>query len=130
MAARGAARPGAGVLWLPILAGPLLWSLTELVLYPVSAQACHTGGLPPAVAPGAADARWFGGVWVLASLVLAAAAAMLAVRSLRRAREASGSADAVRVRFMAYSGVIVSTVFLYAIVLNGLGIALSGKPCG
>jgi hypothetical protein len=43
-----------------------------------------------------------------------------------------GAADGVlvRVRFMSYAGLIVSAVFLYAIVINGLGIALSGLPCG
>jgi hypothetical protein len=119
-------------LWIPLFAGPVLWSLSEIVLYPVSAQGCFTGMIPPAVAPDAAGARWFNGIWVMVSIALAALALLLAVRSFRKANEGNGAADAVlvRVRFMSYAGLIVSAVFLYAIVINGLGIALSGSPCG
>lgn len=123
---------GLAALWLPIFAGPVLWSLTEIVLYPISAQGCYTGLLPSPVAPDATGARWFGGIWVIASVVLAVLALLVAIRSFRRARAGGADADAVlvRVRFMSYAGVIVSAVFLFAIVINGLGIALSGSPCG
>lgn len=119
-------------LWIPLFAGPVLWSLTEIVLYPVSAQGCFTGIVRSTVASDATGARWFGGIWVLASILLAVLAVLLAVRTFRQAREWDGGADAVvvRERFMAYAGLIVSAVFLYAIVINGLGIALSGLPCG
>jgi hypothetical protein len=131
MAMRGEERVGLVALWIPIFAGPVLWSLTEIVLYPVSAQGCFTGIVPAVVPPEAIGARWFGAIWVIASTVLAALAVFLAVRSFRRMREASETdAVLVRVRFMAYAGLIVSAVFLYAIVINGLGIALSGSPCG
>lgn len=125
-------RVGLVELWIPLFAGPVLWSLSEIVLYPVSAQGCFTGMVPPAVVPAATGARWFNGIWVIASIVLAALAVLLAVRSFRKAREGNGAADAVlvRVRFMSYAGLIVSAVFLYAVVINGLGIALSGSPCG
>ncbi|HET7549815.1 MAG TPA: hypothetical protein VFK04_00910 [Gemmatimonadaceae bacterium] len=125
-------RVGLAELWIPLFAGPILWSLSEIVLYPVSAQGCFTGLLPTAVVPDATGARWFDGIWVIASIVLAALAVLLALRSFRRAREGNGATDAVlvRVRFMSYAGLIVSAVFLYALVINGLGIALSGSPCG
>lgn len=123
---------GLVALWIPLFAGPVLWSLSEVVLYPVSAQGCYTGFLPPAVPPEATGARWFGGIWVIASVLLVALSVVIAVRSFRKSREGNGNADAVlvRVRFMAYAGLIVSAVFLFAIVLNGLGIALSWSPCG
>lgn len=132
IAARRDEPVGLLALWFPLFAGPVLWSLTEVVLYPVSAQGCYTGFLPPVVPPEAAGARWFGGIWVLASIVLAALSVAIAVRSLRKSREANGNAGAVlvRVRFMAYAGLIVSAVFLFAIVINGVGIALSWLPCG
>jgi len=119
-------------LWVPLLAGPVLWSLTVLVLYPVSAQGCFTGFLPPTVPPDASGARWFGAIWVIVCSVLAVISLVLAVISFRKSRRANGTPDAVlaRVRFMAYAGVIVSAVFLFAIVINGLGIALSRSPCG
>lgn len=125
-------RVGLVELWLPLFAGPVLWSLSEIVLYPVSAQGCFTGLIPSAVAPDATGARWFNGIWVIVSIMLAALALLLAVKSFRKAREGNSASDAVvvRVRFMSYAGLIVSAVFLYAIVINGLGIALSGSPCG
>jgi hypothetical protein len=131
IAAQGDTRVGLVALWTPIFAGPVLWSLSELVLYPVSAQGCYTGFLPAPVAPDAMGARWFGGVWVIVSVVLAVLALVLAVWSFRKAHGGNGDVDAVlvRVRFMSYAGLIVSAVFLYAIVINGLGIALSGSPC-
>lgn len=132
IAPRRDARVGLAKLWLPIFVGPLLWSLSEIVLYPISAQGCYTGSPPVRVASDATVARWFGAIWVIASVVLAALALVLAMRSFREARAGDGDADAelVRVRFMSYAGLIVSAVFLYAIVINGLGIALSGSPCG
>jgi hypothetical protein len=125
-------RVGLIALWIPILAGPVLWSLHDLVLYPVSAQACFTGLVAPAASSDAAGARWFDVIWIVASMVLAVLALLLAVRSFRKVRERRRQADAVlvRVRFMSYAGLIVSAVFLYAIVINGLGIALSWLPCG
>ncbi|HET7622510.1 MAG TPA: hypothetical protein VFK39_11465 [Gemmatimonadaceae bacterium] len=132
IAARRDEPVGLVALWIPLFAGPVLWSLSEVVLYPVSAQGCYTGFLPPAVPPEATGARWFGGIWVIASVLLVALSVVIAVRSFRKSREGNGNADAVlvRVRFMAYAGLIVSAVFLFAIVLNGLGIALSWSPCG
>jgi hypothetical protein len=132
IAARRDARVGLAALWTPLFAGPILWSLSELVLYPVSAQGCYTGFLPAPVALDATGARWFGGIWVIASVVLATLALVLAVWIFRKVHGRNGDADAVlvRVRYMSYAGLIVSAVFLYAIVINGLGIALSGSPCG
>lgn len=132
IAVRTEERVGMAALWIPIFAGPVLWSLSEIVLYPVSAQGCYTGLIPTPAAPEASAARLFGAIWVIASVVLAALALVLAVRNFRTVHGGNGAADAVlvRVRFMSYAGLIVSAVFLYAIVLDGLGIALSGSPCG
>lgn len=132
MMARSDTRVGLTALWIPILAGPVLWSLSEIVLYPVAAQSCYTGFLPAPVPPGAAGARWFGAIWMVASIVLAALVVVLAVRSFRKAHEDDAQIDAVlvRVRFMSYAGLIVSAVFLFATLINGLAIALSGSPCG
>lgn len=125
-------RVGLVALWIPILAGPLLWSLHDIVLYPVSSMGCFTGSVPPPVAPAAPGARLFDGIWIVASIVLAVAALLLAVKSFRKLHSGGGPADAVlvRERFMSYAGLIVSAVFLYAIVINGVGVALSWLPCG
>ena len=132
MALRERPRVGLGTLWLPILLGPFLWAITEVVLYPVSAQGCYAGFVPPVVPLAESGAQWFSGIWVIVAIVLTALATLLALRSWSavRGEEASGDAVAVRVRFMALAGLIVSVVFLYAIVMYGVGVALVGVPCG
>lgn len=119
-------------LWLPILLGPFLWALTEVVLYPLSAQGCYVGFIPSSVPPAETGERWFGGIWVVVAIVLTALALMVAIRSWRSigAEDGGGDAVAVRVRFMALAGLIISGVFLYAIVMYGIGVALTGVPCG
>lgn len=131
-AVRERQRIGLGSLWLPLLLGPFLWGLTEVVLYPVSAQGCYTGFMPPAESPPATGAQWFNLIWVIAAIVLAALAILLAMRSWNRVRAENGNGGAVRVRvrFMALAGLIVSVVFLYAIVMYGIGVVLVGAPCG
>jgi hypothetical protein len=123
---------GSSTLWLPLLLGPFLWALTEVVLYPVSAQECYTGFIPAAQPPAATGTRLFGGIWVIVAIVLSALATLLAIRSWRSVRGESTDDDAVviRVRFMALAGVIVSAVFLYANVMYGIGVALVAAPCG
>ena len=132
MAVHERPRIGLGALWLPILLGPFLWGLTEVVLYPVSAQGCYTGLMAPAVPPAAAGAHWFNGIWVSVAVVLSVLAMLLAIRSwsVVRGEDSSGDAVAIRVRFMALAGLIVSVVFLYAIAMYGVGIVLVGAPCG
>ena len=126
-------RIGLRTLWLPLLLGPFLWALTEVVLYPVSAQACYTGFIPSAQAPAAVGVHWFSGIWVIVAIILAALVTLLAIRSWRTVRGESASDDdavAIRVRFMALAGLIVSVVFLYALVMHGIGVALIARPCG
>src|SRR4051794_38472556 len=93
-ATRERPRIALGILWLPILLGPFLWGLTEVVMYPVSAQGCYTGFIPSPMPPAAASERSLGVVWVVVAIVLTALALLLAIRSWRTIRAGSGRGDA------------------------------------
>jgi hypothetical protein len=124
---------GPGALWLPLLLGPAIWGLTEIVLSATSQGSCYTGFVPLPVSPGTATVlRLFSGIWVVVATVLAALAVLLAIRSWRVARNERGADDPVRsrVHFMALAGLITSSVFLYGIVMYGIGVAMLGVPCG
>ena len=129
-AATHRASVGLGPLWFALLAGPVLWSLAELVGVPISAQSCFPGMFPlrePVIGSGV---RWITGLWLLVSLAIQVAALVVAVRNWRTAREEESPDDqvGVRVRFMALSGIISSLLFLDALVLTALGIVLI-TPC-
>lgn len=90
-------------LWFGLVAGPLAWSLQELLGYGLSARACGAAGtFGPAemVVAGAA-------------IVVAGSALVVSRSSWRRVgvdRESDG--------FMALGGVLVSGLFLFGILMN------------
>lgn len=126
--------PGRAVLWAVVVAGPLLWTLHELVLYPLTSQACF--GLPPGEGPGPWPNVAVGAGTLLAA-ALTAAALLGAVRARRRMARAGDPGDpgvpigpvAERRRFMAEAGILLGVLFLYGILMAGLP-ALLVPPCG
>jgi len=121
-------------LWFGLLAAPVVWSLQILVLYPVVAHGCfprdHPLSLPVfSVAPIVLLVS-------IAALVVAAAAGLVALKNWRTTREEhySGQGHLLetgegRSRFMALGGLLLSGLFFFGIMLNGLPFLLLG-PCG
>ncbi len=121
-------------LWFGLFAAPVVWSLQMLVLYPVVAHGCFPRDHPLSLPVYSTDP-----VVLLVSfvaLVVASAAALVALRSWRstRAEDHAGEDHLLetgegRSRFMALGGMLLSGLFLFGILLNGLPFLLLG-PCG
>lgn len=127
-------RVSRALLWVGLSAGAVAWTLHELVLYPISSQACFPGGGAPALPVDLAV-----GLGTLVAAGIAAAGLVFARRAGRRApgrdsragggRGGAGPDPAAqRERFMARAGVALSALFLYAILLAGLP-TLFLDPC-
>lgn len=104
-------------LWFGVLAGPLAWTAHLLLSYPLVYVACGVG--------------WWGmallNAITLATALLAVAGGVVGWRSWRRAGPGADP-PAGSVRFMGRSGVLLSALFLFAILLEGApNLALS--PC-
>ena len=121
-------------LWFGLLAAPAVWSLQLLLLYPVVAHACFPRDRPLSVPLLSTDPIVL--LVSVTALAVAATAGLVALRSWRstRAEHVSGEVHLLetgegRSRFMALSGMLLSGLFLFGIVLNVLPFFLLG-PCG
>jgi hypothetical protein len=110
-------------LWFGLLAAPLAWA-TQLVLsYGVEEMECPLSGSGTVAG---VDVKTFVGVVTVVAAVVAAAGLVIAVTSaLGRGLE---NDPLGRAGFMAWGGVLVSVVFLGAILLGGSSI-VSLEPC-
>jgi hypothetical protein len=108
-------------LWLGLLLAPAAWLVGEQLGYYVTARGCEPGaeGVPlPSPAHPAATVL----VIEIAAAILAAIGLVIAVRSWRatRADDDSGKPAALgRAHFMAFTGMIASSLFLLGIVWFG-----------
>jgi hypothetical protein len=139
---KGAAREPAdavgvrqGSLWFGLFGAPFFWSLQLIITYALAAHACyprHAALLTftsPAVRAAACSV-------IVAALGGCAAATTisirncLALRAVRRAPTGDGDGDGDggaregRTRFMAYSGVLLGTLFTGAVVLSAVAVLL------
>jgi hypothetical protein len=121
---------GIGALWFGLVATPLAWSIQELVSYAVVTHACYPYWQPrylPAIS----------GTWTLTLVVsvlttlLGIAGLLTAYRSWRRISSQAGyeahrhlDVGEDRARFMAMSGVIVSSIILFNIAMNAITLFL------
>jgi hypothetical protein len=126
-------RAWSGALWIGLLAGPLAWSAQELVGYGLAARACGAGGPRPiAIAPALGVAELVVSGAALLITVLGLVTALLAWRRSNRDRAEAGEPplEAIegRTRFMAVAGILVSTLFLFGILMNAAGYFLV-RPC-
>ncbi|HEY5086153.1 MAG TPA: hypothetical protein VII66_02230 [Gemmatimonadaceae bacterium] len=113
-------------LWFGLFGGPAAWSLQLLINYTVTAHFCYPKDLPLA-------APTYGGMWTIAVVVnglmilLTLVAGATAVVGWRTSRdEMIGTHDALledgtgRIRFMAYAGMLVSGLFLLALIMSAM----------
>jgi hypothetical protein len=121
-------------LWFGLFAAPVVWSLQMLVLYPVVTHGCFPRDHPLSLPGSSTDPIVL--LVSIAALVVAAAAGLVALRSWRVAREEHSPGEVHlletgegRSRFMALGGMLLSGLFFFGIVLNGLPFLLLG-PCG
>jgi hypothetical protein len=118
-------------LWIGLLAAPLGWSLLVMLGFALSAHACFPRDVP------LASPIWQS-IWLfLLAIVLIAAFVgivgdLVAFRSWRRTRdEKPGRADRLlasgegRTRFLAMSGLLVSTLFILAVGFEAIALFLS-----
>lgn len=111
---------GWAALWFGFAAGPVMWSLQELVGYPITAMACFPATVPPAPAgPGPNVAM---GLVSLVAFAVTLAALLVSIRSWRAAAalDPGDGPVASRVTFMAAGGVLTSVLFLFGIVLAAI----------
>lgn len=122
--ARQTVRPRS--LWFGLFGGPAAWSVQLLINYSVTAHFCYPKNIP-------LSEPSFGGMWMIAAVVNALmllvtlSAGATAITSWRSARdEMVGSHNALledgtgRIRFMAYAGMLVSGLFLLALIMSAM----------
>ena len=121
-------------LWFGLFAAPVVWSLQMLVLYPVVAHGCFPRDRPLSLPIFSTDPIVL--LVSIAALVVAAAAGLVSLRSWQSVRKEHPSGEEHlletgegRSRFMALGGMLLSGLFFFGIVLNGLPFLLLG-PCG
>lgn len=113
------------LLWFGLFGAPAAWSIQLLVNYPLAAHSCYPRNVP-------LSAPTFGGLWtaliavnvlMLLATVAAGAAAAIIWRQARdrpSGTHAPLESDAGRVRFMGYAGMLVSGLFLLAVLMSAL----------
>ena len=121
---------GLGRLWLGLLLAPGVWAFGELAGYYLAARSCEPGPAGVPLRGTAYPAVVHIGLETVAALV-AALGVGIALSSWRRLRGECEPGDppaAGRARFMASTGLVVSVLFLFGILLFGFS-AFVVNPC-
>lgn len=113
-------------IWFAIFGGPAAWSIQLLVNYPLAAHFCYPGRVP-------LSQPTFSGLWSallivnVLMIVVTLAAGATSIATWRAARDRTvGAHDPVLesgpglVRFMAYAGMLVSGLFLFAVLMSAM----------
>jgi hypothetical protein len=126
VAAHPASRPaiGPGALWFGLFGAPVAWSVQELTSYALIAHACYPSWHPRS-SP-VTSSPWITALMVsLSMLLVGLAGGLTAYRAWRLSRHEHASPEAHqlevgedRVRFMAISGLIVSSILLFNLLMN------------
>jgi hypothetical protein len=107
------------LLWFAFLGGPVAWSARLLASYPLVSVACRMESTMPL------------NVVTAATAAVALAAAFTGWAAFRRVQTTAPDARTVawnRARFMAIAGIMISALFTYAIIVEGVS-ALLHDPC-
>lgn len=128
----------AALLFLGLLAGPVVWGLQLVANYSIASHACYPGDKPHLGSLMSGHTVWTAVLIVnLVAVALAIAGAALSFQRWRESRaEAAGSATHAveagegRSRFLALWGVMTGCGFLLAILFNTLAIFLVPQCSG
>jgi hypothetical protein len=112
------------LLWFGLLGAPAAWTAQFLIGFWLTQVGCGAGGNP-----GLAVDAWTVVATAVAA-VLAVLAELAAIRTFRATRGARGSGGAEepppkgRVHFLATVGVVITPLFLFIIVMSGVGVVV------
>jgi hypothetical protein len=109
--------------WFGLLGAPLAWTLQFLFGFTLTQAACNEAGTQWGVP--VEDATIAATVVAAVIAVLAGLAAVAVFRETRHARGSGGDEEQPplgRVHFLATIGVAISPLFLFIIVMNGVGV--------
>lgn len=115
-------------LWFGLFGAPALWSVQVMSGFAITAHGCFPRALP--LASPTLDVRAFALLITIVAALGAIAAGLTAHASWRRvthecvSSHATLDAEAERTRFMAFSGILVSVLFLLAIALSFVSISM------
>ena len=114
------------VLWFGIFGAPAAWALQTIVDYGLVAHFCFPGD-KPRLAPTFDALRGTGIVVSVIVIIVALLAMTTALRSWNATRHGHDAehhelleVGEGRARFMAYAGVLLSAVFLFAVLMNAV----------
>lgn len=120
-------------LWFGVFGAPVVWALQFTILYAAMVNYCYPGRTPRITADLAESSALSVELSVLAIMV-AAVAGLVAWKNWRTTRHQwRGTEQQMpeigegRTRFMAMSGMMLSTLFLLAILLNGFAMLQYGR---
>jgi tetrahydromethanopterin S-methyltransferase subunit F len=131
MRAAGNAAPRRGmvslpVLWFGIFGAPAAWALQTIVDYSLVSHYCFPRQ-SPVRSPSFSGVRGTGFVVSSVVIVVVLVAMVTAFRSWRATRHGHSAKDnellevgGERTRFMAFAGLLLSAVFLFAVLMNSL----------
>lgn len=126
---------GLTALWFGLFGAAVAWSVQELAGYAIIAHACYPSWQPRMI-PAASGVWTITLVMSLFMVALGIAAGLTAYRSWRRTQRDQSRDDERqlevgedRARFMAISGIIVSSILLFNLLMNAIVLFLV-PPCG
>lgn len=131
--------PRAGIvplprLWLGIFGGPAAWALQTIIDYALVAHFCYPDDAPVASPTfhGSRGIAWVVSVIMLFVVLLSLVTAYRSWSATRHGHENEHhellEVGEGRARFMAFAGVLLSVVFLFAIVMNAVPLVM-GTIC-
>lgn len=109
------------VMWFAVLGAPFAWGVEFAVGYWLSQTGCSVPGREWSL-----DQNVLGVILTVVALAVAVAAGLTSVAMFRGTRDAEedDAPPAGRVHFMAAVGMTVTTLFVFIIVMTGLGIVI------
>jgi hypothetical protein len=115
MRERAIESPTSAPLWFAVLGAPAAWATQFLVCYWLVQARCDAGGTASVALNTCAI------VATAIAVVVALAAGLSAIRLFRATRDSTSAPPAGRTHFLATVGIAITPLFLFIIVMNGVG---------